>query len=77
MFIVGCVSLAGLVFFRKRDKLPRIYVFVIFALTVISTAVFIWIGYLGGQIMHPEIRQQSFIAAPVMASAVSGIIVGK
>lgn len=71
MFIIGCVSLGGLLYFRKSDKLPRMYVFVVFALTVISTAIFIWIGYLGGQIMHPEIRQQSFIAAPVLASAVT------
>ncbi len=76
MFIIGCISLGGLVYFRKSDKLPRMYVFVVFALTVINTAVFIWIGYLGGQIMHPEIRQQSFIAAPVIASVVSGIIAG-
>jgi hypothetical protein len=56
MFVIGCVALGGRVFFRKRDKLPCLFVFVVFVLIVISRAVFIWIGYLGGQIMHSEIR---------------------
>ena len=77
MFVIGCVALGGRVFFRKRDKLPRLFVFVVFVLIVISRAVFIWIGYLGGQIMHPEIRQQSFLAAPIIASHIRGIVLSR
>lgn len=71
MFVIGCVALGGLLLFMRRDKLPRLFVVAVFVLTLVATGIMIWIGYLGGQIMHSEIRQQSLIVAPLALSWIS------
>jgi hypothetical protein len=60
--ILGASALAGLALFRRR-LLPRAVSAVIVALIVVSTGLFGWTGYLGGQIRHTEIRASSAAGA--------------
>lgn len=56
--VLGAAALVGLALFRRR-LLPRAFVLALGALIVVTTALFGWTGYLGGQIRHPEIRTAS------------------
>ncbi len=62
MFLVGVVSLGGIFFYRKQSILPAYLRITVLVLLLISVAVMTYIGFLGGQIMHPEIR--SLITSP-------------
>jgi uncharacterized membrane protein len=56
MFLIGVLALGGAVFYWKRPSLPVAYKAIITILLLISVVLFTYIGLLGGQIMHPEIR---------------------
>ena len=56
MFIIGVLALGGAVFYWKRQNLPGAYKAIMTLLLLISVALFAYIGLLGGQILHPEIR---------------------
>lgn len=56
--VLGATALAGLALFRRR-LLPRAFVLALAALIVVTTGLFGWTGYLGGQIRHTEIRTAS------------------
>ncbi len=56
MFIAGVVSLSGILLYSKRPVLPAYLRISVLVLLLVSVAVMIYIGFLGGQIMHPEIR---------------------
>ncbi len=56
MFITGILALGSAIFYRKQPKLPRLLLTVILVVLLINSAVFAYIGLLGGQIHHEEIR---------------------
>jgi uncharacterized membrane protein len=56
MFIAGVISLAGLILYRKRSVLPRYLRLSVLLILLVSVVLFTYVGFLGGQIMHPEIR---------------------
>jgi len=56
MFLVGIVSLVGILLYSKRPVLPVYFRLTVLVLLLGSVGVMISIGFLGGQIMHPEIR---------------------
>ena len=62
MFFAGAVSLFGVIFYSRKSTLPRYLQIIVMAILVVSVIVFIYVGYLGGQVSHPEIR--SFIEVP-------------
>jgi hypothetical protein len=66
--ILGASALAGLALFRQR-LLPRAFAVALVALIVVTTGLFGWTGYLGGQIRHTEIRTASpALAGPLAES---------
>lgn len=65
--VLGAIALVGLALFRRR-LLPRGFVLALAAFIVVTTGLFGWTGYLGGQIRHTEIRA----AAP--AGAAAGVV---
>lgn len=62
MFIAGVVSLGGILLYSKRPVLPAYLRIFVLVLLLASIAVMIYIGYLGGQIMHPEIRSKHSVS---------------
>jgi uncharacterized membrane protein len=63
MFIAGIVSVGGILLYSKRPLLPLYLRMTVLLLLLISVAVLTYVGFLGGQIMHPEIR--SLITLPL------------
>ena len=64
--ILGASALTGLAVFRRR-LLPRAFAVALVALIGVTTGLFGWAGYLGGQIRHTEIRA----ASPASAGSVA------
>ena len=64
--VLGASALAGLALFRRR-LLPRAFAVGLVALMGITSGLFDWTGYLGGQIRHTEIRSASSTSAGPMA----------
>lgn len=62
MFVAGALALGGIVFYSRRPVLPLYFRISVLVVLLISVVVLSYIGFLGGQIMHPEIR--SFISLP-------------
>jgi uncharacterized membrane protein len=62
MFIAGVISLGGIILYSKRPVLPVYLRISVLVVLLVSVVVLIYVGFLGGQIMHPEIR--SLIAVP-------------
>lgn len=56
MFITGVIALGGAVFYRKRPKLPLTLLISVLIVLLLNTVLFAYIGFLGGQIHHQEIR---------------------
>ncbi|WP_220195338.1 hypothetical protein [Ktedonospora formicarum] len=56
MFITGVIALWGAVFYRKHHKLPRLLLITVLIVLLLNTALFAYVGFLGGQIHHQEIR---------------------
>ena len=56
MFVTGAIALGGALFYSFRPKLPRLLLTVVLFILLLNCGVFVYIGYLGGQIHHPEIR---------------------
>lgn len=56
MCVSGIMALVGVVLFRRRPTLPRTLVATMLVLLLVNVALFAFIGLLGGQIRHPEIR---------------------
>lgn len=63
MFIAGIVSVGGILLYSKRPRLPLYLRITVLLILFISVAVLTYVGFLGGQIMHPEIR--SLIGLPL------------
>jgi uncharacterized membrane protein len=56
MFVAGLLALSGIVLYSKRPVLPLYFRVSVLAILLISVVVLTYVGFLGGQIMHPEIR---------------------
>jgi uncharacterized membrane protein len=56
MFFTGLIAVGGLFLFWRRAKLPNVVLALILIVLLLNTGVFVYVGYLGGQITHPEIR---------------------
>jgi hypothetical protein len=56
MFIAGVLSVAGILFFHRRKTLPMYFRLSLLVILIVSVAICTYIGYLGGLIMHTEIR---------------------
>ena len=56
MFFTGLIAVGSLLFWWRKAKLPNAVLVLIMIVLLLNTGVFIYIGYLGGQITHPEIR---------------------
>lgn len=53
--VLGAGALLGLAAFR-RASIPRAFALGLLGLTLATTGLFGWTGYVGGEIRHPEIR---------------------
>lgn len=56
MFFAGCIALGGIILYSKKPTLPLYFRISVMVILVISVVVLTYVGFLGGQIMHPEIR---------------------
>lgn len=56
MCVTGSIALGGVFLFRNRPTLPRVLVATMHALLLVNGTLFAYIGFLGGQIHHQEIR---------------------
>lgn len=66
--VLGAGALIGLGLYRRR-LLPRVFAVGLVGLVVITSGLFAWTGYLGGQIRHTEIRAASpAVTGPVAES---------
>ncbi len=61
MFVAGVLSLGGIVLYSKRPILPLYFRVSVLLVLLISVVVLTYVGFLGGQIMHPEIRSLSML----------------
>jgi uncharacterized membrane protein len=59
MFVTGIIALVGAFFYRRKPKLPRLLLTAVLVILLLNSGVFAYIGFLGGQILHPEIRPAS------------------
>jgi hypothetical protein len=53
--ILGGLALGGALLFRKAAAVPRVFAAGLLALTLTTTGLFAWTGYLGGLIRHTEL----------------------
>jgi uncharacterized membrane protein len=53
--ILGGLALAGVVVFRRATGVPTVFAAGLLVLTLTTTGLFAWTGYLGGQIRHTEL----------------------
>lgn len=56
--ILGGVALLGALLFRKAAAVPKLFAVGLLALTLTTTGLFAWTGYLGGQIRHTELKSR-------------------
>jgi len=56
--LLGVVSLAGLLAFRKPKRAPTWFTALALVLALVTTATMTWTASLGGNIRHPEIHSE-------------------
>lgn len=56
--VLGTVSLAGLVLFRKGNRLPGWFVLLTTVLALLTSSMMGWTANLGGKVRHMEIRTE-------------------
>lgn len=54
--LTAAASLAGLLLIRRREGLARVVPTAVVLLGLLCSSTFVWVGWLGGQIRHSEIR---------------------
>ncbi len=59
MEVLGALALLGVVLFARARAIPRVLAAGVLALTVVTSGLMGWTGYLGGMIRHTEIRSAS------------------
>lgn len=52
--ILGAVALGGLIYFRKKDRLPKPFLTAVLLISVASAGLIMWTANQGGKIRHPE-----------------------
>jgi uncharacterized membrane protein len=60
--ILGGLALVGALVFRKPTGVPKVFVAGLLALALMTTGLFAWTGYLGGQIRHTELGSSAAAA---------------
>jgi uncharacterized membrane protein len=60
MFVTGALALASALLYSFRPKLPRLLLVLVLLALLLNSVVFVYIGYLGGQIHHQELRSSSY-----------------
>jgi uncharacterized membrane protein len=53
--ILGGLAFVGVIAFRNAAAVPKVFAAGLLGLTLTTTALFAWTGYLGGQIRHTEL----------------------
>ncbi len=53
--VLGGLALLGVIAFRRAAGVPKVFAAGLLALTLTTTGLFAWTGYLGGQIRHTEL----------------------
>jgi uncharacterized membrane protein len=66
MFVTGIIALGGAFFYRHKPKLPRFLLTVVLVILLLNSGVFTYIGFLGGQILHAEIRPTPTSSQPAL-----------
>lgn len=61
MFVTGAIALGGALFYSRRSSIPRPFLTAILVILLFNCCLFTYIGFLGGQIHHPEIRNAPLI----------------
>jgi len=56
MFVTGAIALGSALFYSYKPRVPRALLGVLLAILLLNSGVFAYIGFLGGQIHHQEIR---------------------
>lgn len=56
MFVTGLIALAGAILTHKRPKLPPVLLSLVLVVLLLNSGLFAYVGFLGGQIHHEEIR---------------------
>jgi uncharacterized membrane protein len=56
MFVTGAIALGGALFYSRKPAISRFLLTIILIILLFNSALFSYIGFLGGQIMHVEIR---------------------
>jgi uncharacterized membrane protein len=56
MFVAGALALGGIILYSKKPILPLYFRISVLVVLLISVVVLTYVGFLGGLIMHSEIR---------------------
>lgn len=72
MEVLGGLALLGAALFRKAARIPAYLAAGVLALTLSTTGLFAWTGYLGGQIRHTEIGPASAAASHALPEGRNG-----
>ncbi len=56
MFVTGVIALGGALFYSRKPAISRSFLTIILIVLLINSGLFAYIGFLGGQILHVEIR---------------------
>lgn len=70
--VLGVVSLAGLLIYRRAVELPKVVAVVTLGLSIVAVGLMAWTANLGGQINHPEIRSGAQAGSPHSEGGESG-----
>jgi hypothetical protein len=61
MFVTGIIALGGALFYSRKATISRALLAVILIILLLNSGLFAYIGYLGGEITHVEIRNAPII----------------
>ena len=62
--LLGAVSLAGLIFYRRSKVLPKWFAAVSLVVSLAAAGLMAWTANLGGEIRHTEIRAGVSVSSP-------------
>ncbi len=56
MFVTGVIALGGALFYSRKPAISRFLLTIMLVILLLNSGLFAYIGFLGGQIHHEEIR---------------------